>query len=288
MAKNLRAVVTVQKAQVTANYVKDEAVTSYQKAEAVASRTDFSLNQWFYEDYTEVASSHTGILLAELYVTLVNKNLSETLTLSEASALDFNKPTTETLSLLESFAKAVQFQRSFTDAFTLDDAASIDKDYYGNKGNVAFMLDVIGLSTAKIATETVTVGDVYTAVVNKDNFQTDVIVVTNEGNLVGIEAIKNFYMNYLNGFSDIEFTILDAFGQGERIVKHWNFKGTHTGDFFGIPATGNKLDLSGTTLVTMKDGKIAKEQDFFDMQSLILQLQKPSEEEVVVDDYTGI
>ena len=58
--------------------------------------------------------------------------------------------------------------------------------------------------------------------------------------------------------------------------------------FFGIPATGNKLDLSGTTLVTMKDGKIAKEQDFFDMQSLILQLKKPSEEEVVVDDYTGI
>jgi hypothetical protein len=38
----------------------------------------------------------------------------------------------------------------------------------------------------------------------------------------------------------------------------------------------------------MQDGKIAKEQDFFDMQSLILQLQQPSEEEVVVDDYTGI
>ena len=127
-----------------------------------------------------------------------------------------------------------------------------------------------------------------TSVANENNFQKDVVVVTAQGDIVGIEAVKDFYMNYLNGFSDIEFTILDAFGQGERIVKHWNFKGTHTGDFFGIPATGNKLDLSGTTLVTMKDGKIAKEQDFFDMQSLILQLQKPSEEEVVVDDYTGI
>ena len=127
-----------------------------------------------------------------------------------------------------------------------------------------------------------------TSVANENNFQKDVVVVTAQGDLVGINAVKDFYMNYLNGFSDIEFTILDAFGQGERIVKHWNFKGTHTGDFFGIPATGNKLDLSGTTLVTMKDGKIAKEQDFFDMQSLILQLQKPSEEEVVVDDYTGI
>lgn len=127
-----------------------------------------------------------------------------------------------------------------------------------------------------------------TSVANENNFQKDVVVVTSQGDLVGIKAVKDFYMNYLNGFSDIEFTILDAFGQGDRIVKHWNFKGTHTGEFFGIPATGNKLDLSGTTLVTMQDGKIAKEQDFFDMQSLILQLQQPSEEEVVVDDYTGI
>ena len=127
-----------------------------------------------------------------------------------------------------------------------------------------------------------------TTVANEDNFDKNVVVVTAQGDLIGIEAVKNFYMNYLNGFSDIEFTILDAFGQGDRIVKHWNFKGTHTGVFFGIPPTGNKLDLSGTTLVTMKDGKIAKEQDFFDMQSLILQLQQPSDENVVVDDYTGI
>ena len=127
-----------------------------------------------------------------------------------------------------------------------------------------------------------------TSVVNEENFQKDVIVVTAEGNITGIKGIKDFYMNYLNGFSEIEFTILDAFGQGDRIVKHWNFKGVHTGEFFGIPATNNKLDLSGTTLVSMKDGKIAKEQDFFDMESLKSQLQMPSEDQVVVDDYTGI
>ena len=192
MAKNLRAVVTIEKAQVTTSYVKDEAVTSYQKSEAVASRTDFSINQWFYEDYTEVASSHTGILLAELYVTLVNKNLSETLTLSEAPTLAFNKNSTETLSLLETFAKVVTWNRSFTDAFTLDDAAQVEKDYYGNKGNVAFMLDVIGLSTAKIATETVTVGDVHTAAVNK--------VVTENLSLIELEA-KSFNSPKTDSFS---------------------------------------------------------------------------------------
>ena len=127
-----------------------------------------------------------------------------------------------------------------------------------------------------------------TSVINENNFKKDVVVVTTQGDLVGLEAIKGFYMNYLNGFSNIEFTIVDAFGQGNRIVKHWNFKGVHTGDFFGIPATGNTLDLSGTTLVTMENGKIAKEQDFFDMQSLTSQLSKQTEDAVIVDDYTGI
>ena len=35
----------------------------------------------------------------------------------------------------------------------------------------------------------------------------------------------------------------------------------------GIPATGNKLDISGTTIVLMKDGKVLREQDFFDNHS---------------------
>ena len=115
-----------------------------------------------------------------------------------------------------------------------------------------------------------------TAIVSDKYFSDDVVVVTAEGNLVGVEAVKNFYLNYFLGFSDVEFTIVDAFGQGDKIVKYWNFKGTHTGNFFGIPASGNKLDLSGTTLVSIKDWKISRAQDFFDMMSMLNQLQQNS------------
>jgi len=111
-----------------------------------------------------------------------------------------------------------------------------------------------------------------TSIVNSERFQEDVVVVTAQGDIVGIEATKNYYLNFLTGFSNQEFTILEVVGQGDRLVKHWNFKGTHTGDFFGMPASGNKLNLSGTTMVTMKDGKISKEQDFFDMMSMVNQL----------------
>ena len=205
MAKNLRAVVTIEKAEATTTYVKKEAVTNYQKAESIAARVDFSKNQWFYENYTVVAEGHTGILLAELFVTVINKNLLETLTLSEAPTLGYNKNSSETLNLLESFARVITFNRSFTDAFTLDDAASVDKDYYGNKGNVAFMLDVIGLSTTKIATETVTVGDVYTAVVDK--------VVTENLSLIELEA-KSF-----NSPKTDNFSVTDLFSAGPGLNK---------------------------------------------------------------------
>ena len=126
-----------------------------------------------------------------------------------------------------------------------------------------------------------------TSVINNKNFTEDVVVVTSNGDLVGIDACKEFYLNYLTGFTDIQWTIVDAFGQGNKLIKHWNFKGKHTGDFFGIPATGNSLNLSGTTIVTMREGRIAKEHDFFDMKSMLDQLLN-SEGDLTLDEYQPI
>ena len=126
-----------------------------------------------------------------------------------------------------------------------------------------------------------------TDAISELTFTEDVVVVTEQGNVVGLEAVKEFYLNYLQGFSEIEFTIIDAFGRGDKLIKHYNFKGKHTGTFMGIPATGNYLNLSGTTIVTMRDGRIAREQDFFNMKSLLDQLQN-GKGEVTVDEYQPI
>ena len=109
--------------------------------------------------------------------------------------------------------------------------------------------------------------------INEDSFDKDVTALaTSGGDITGLENFKNYYNNYLTGFSDAEFTIVDIFGQGDKMVKHWNFKGTHDGDFFGVPATGKSVDISGTTLIKMKDGKIAAEQDYMDFLSFYTQL----------------
>ena len=107
---------------------------------------------------------------------------------------------------------------------------------------------------------------------NDNNFTQDVIMHASPTDVVGIDSARAYYANYLTGFSDISFAVKDVFGMDNKLVKHWNFKGTHTGVFFGIPATNKKVDIDGVTLVRMENGKIAEERDFLDNLEFMQQL----------------
>lgn len=72
-----------------------------------------------------------------------------------------------------------------------------------------------------------------------------------------IEGFKKAFNYYLTEFSDIQFTFIDVWGHGDKLVKHWYFQGKHN-------KTGKMMNLSGVTLVKMKDGKIIEAQDFDD------------------------
>ncbi|WP_445734124.1 ester cyclase [Mariniflexile sp.] len=117
--------------------------------------------------------------------------------------------------------------------------------------------------------------------INDKNFDPNVVQINATGNIVGIADFKAYYKTFMVGFSDVKFTVKDVFGQGNKIVKHWNFTGKHTGDFFGIPPTGNVVDIDGVTLVLMKDGRIAQEQDFIDNSVMMQQLGLTSNPENV-------
>ena len=108
--------------------------------------------------------------------------------------------------------------------------------------------------------------------IDQKMFDKEVTLVTKPENVVGINAFKEYYKNFLTGFSEIKFTVIDAYGQDDRIVKHWRFEGRHTGVFFGIPATGKVVTIEGVTLVKMKNCKILQEQDFMDNLEFMNQL----------------
>ncbi|MGA8854140.1 MAG: ester cyclase [Christiangramia sp.] len=152
------------------------------------------------------------------------------------------------------------------------------------KTAILFALTILGFSTSFSQNQTEKNIEMYSRVwdeiindgeidqINNSSFDENVVLVTNPENITGIDDFKAYYQNFLTGFSDISFDIINIFGQDNNIVKHWRFKGKHTGDFFGIPATGKNLDLEGVTLVKMKDGKIMEEHDFMDNMDFMAQL----------------
>ncbi len=81
-----------------------------------------------------------------------------------------------------------------------------------------------------------------------------------------------YYANYVAGFSNRQFTVKTSFAQGDKLVKYWNFKGKHTGNFFGIPPTNKEVDVIGCTIATIVNGKITEEQDFMDNLEFFRQL----------------
>ncbi|UKM66340.1 ester cyclase [Flavobacteriaceae bacterium GSB9] len=108
--------------------------------------------------------------------------------------------------------------------------------------------------------------------INHENFTEDITLISSPENIVGVENVKAYYQNFITGFSDIEFRTVDAFSQGDKIVKHWSFKGNNTGEFFGMPPTGKSVNIDGVTLVKMQNGKIAQEHDFIDNMVFMQQL----------------
>jgi len=187
-----RAVVTLVKPEATVSHTSLKAAISNVRMESIATLADGSLNKWL-ED---------SVPLSEVYLSVYTKALTEDLSISEVYGWNLEKNPNESLSVTENFARVVSWQRDFSDAFTLDDAASIDKDYYGNKGNVFQILDILNIQLSQGVSDSYTVGDVfalameYNRAANETLSTGDVPVINNRsGALMNGTFLNNITLN---------------------------------------------------------------------------------------------
>ena len=84
-----------------------------------------------------------------------------------------------------------------------------------------------------------------------------------------------------NAFPDVTFSIEEMIAVGDKVISRFIFRGTHEGESQGIPATGNKIEVSGITIMRIENGKVVEEREEYDtlgeMQQLGMEL-KPKEE----------
>ena len=86
------------------------------------------------------------------------------------------------------------------------------------------------------------------------------------------EALKQQVGMFLTGFPDLHFTIEDLIAEGDKVVWRLNSKGTQTGPFMGIPATGKTAYVTGIVIFRLENSRIVEGWVNIDSLGLLQQL----------------
>lgn len=60
-------------------------------------------------------------------------------------------------------------------------------------------------------------------------------------------------------FPDLAITVEKQVAENDLVAVHWTARGSNTGSGNGLPATGRAVEITGTTLFRLDDGRIAEE-----------------------------
>ncbi|CAA9537639.1 MAG: hypothetical protein AVDCRST_MAG73-1573 [uncultured Thermomicrobiales bacterium] len=91
--------------------------------------------------------------------------------------------------------------------------------------------------------------------------------------LPGREAIRQYYASYFAAFTESIPRITTVFATAERAAAEWSFQGRYTGQFPGFPpGEGQPISVRGANIITLRDGQITAEHQYFDVAGLLAQL----------------
>ena len=88
----------------------------------------------------------------------------------------------------------------------------------------------------------------------------------------GRDAIKLLGQTIVAGFPDVRATVEDLLADGDKVIERTTAVASHTGDFNGIPATGNQVTWTELHIYRLEDGKIAELWSEIDLLTLLVQL----------------
>ena len=95
------------------------------------------------------------------------------------------------------------------------------------------------------------------------------------------EESQEFVKGFFKSFPDLNFSIEELYAVDDRVIVRYILRGTHKGEYRGIPATGKKFEISSTFIIRIENGKVVEEREDFDQLGFWQQLGfelKPKEE----------
>lgn len=89
-----------------------------------------------------------------------------------------------------------------------------------------------------------------------ENFVTPDITYHGMEEVKGLENFKQWIGEDLKAFPDMNITIVDSFGEQDKLAMRWNLKGTFVKELRGSQPSHEKFETEGVEIFHFQDGKI--------------------------------
>lgn len=88
----------------------------------------------------------------------------------------------------------------------------------------------------------------------------------------GLQAVRDMIALYRTSMPDLQQEWLHASTSGDRTYIHYRMKGTNTGPYGDMPATGKAMDVMGVDIIRFQDGKAAEHWGYMEEAKMMEQL----------------
>jgi steroid delta-isomerase-like uncharacterized protein len=91
------------------------------------------------------------------------------------------------------------------------------------------------------------------------------------GNGQGLEGLRQRANTLFTALKQ-RFTLEQLIAEGDRVAVLWTTRGTHVGDFNGLPPTGKSYTIQGIDIFQFRDGRMAEHWDVVDIYGFLSQI----------------
>jgi len=105
-----------------------------------------------------------------------------------------------------------------------------------------------------------------------DRFVAEDYVNHNDFVADGREANRRFWAAFFTGLPDVSVTREDLIVSGDRVVGRFVYRGTHTGELLGIPASGRPVEMRSIDIWRVQDGMFVEHWDELNLMQMFQQI----------------
>ena len=88
----------------------------------------------------------------------------------------------------------------------------------------------------------------------------------------GREANRDFWSTFFTAFPDIVANMDDLVVAGDRVVGRFTYRGTHAGPLYGVPPTGNAIEMRSIDIWRTHNGEFVEHWDELNLLDVFQQI----------------